>query len=239
PELSIDIRQNLASGNLNLIRDTIAKNYGILHPWFCLWPWWWPYFYRCNELAVVYTDANGRFDANVTYWCSGDKPDIYIWVEYMINGAWTTVYDPPIPCNTFWDYACGTNINIQITDPRVPGDCCCDCPLPGELVWIRTIGITSVAHINQTSYLQAPPGQSIAYDRIGLTDASAIYDEGFLQSVVGDYKRPFGGSSSLYMGFGSDLPNAGIYYYRWRYKQVANAQLISVSDTYKALVPIG
>ena len=168
PELSMDVRQNLASGNLNLIRDTIAKNYGILHQWFCLWPWWWRYFYRCNELAVVYTDANGRFDTNVTYWCSRDKPDIYIWVEYMINGAWTTVYDPPIPCNTFWDYACGTNINIQITDPRVPGDCCCDCPLPGELVWIRTVGSTSVAHINQISYLQAPPGQSVSYDRIGL-----------------------------------------------------------------------
>lgn len=238
PELGIDIRQNLASGNLNLIRDTIAKNYAILHPWFCLWPWWWPYFYRCKELAVVYTDANGRFDSNVSYWCFGDKPDIYIWVEYMINGAWTTVYDPPIPCNTFWDYACGTNINIQITDSRVPGNCCCDCPIPGELVWIRTVGSTSVAHINQVSYLQSPPGQLVGYDRIGLTDASAIYDD-FFTTSVGDFKRPFGGSSSLYMGFGSDLPNTGIYYYRWRYKQIANAQLFPVADTYKALEPIG
>jgi len=239
PELGIDIRQNLASGNLNLIRDTIAKNYAILHPWFCLWPWWWPYFYRCKELAVVYTDANGRFDANVSYWCFSDKPDIYIWVEYMINGAWTTVYNPPIPCNTFWDYACGTNINIQITDPRVPGDCCCDCPIPGELVWIRTVGSTSVAHINQTSYLQAPPLQSVGYDRIGLTDAAAIYDPWFLPTSIGDYKRPFGASPSLYMGFGSDLPNTEIYYYRWRYKQIANAQLLTVSDIYKALLPIG
>ncbi|MGH2642970.1 MAG: hypothetical protein ACRDE2_03400, partial [Chitinophagaceae bacterium] len=202
PELSAEIRQNLASGNLNLIRETIANNYSLLHPWFCLWPWWWRYFYRCKELAVVYTDANGRFDASVSYWCFGDTPDIYIWVEYLINGVWTTVYDPPIPCYTFWDYACGTNINIQITDPRVPGNCCCDCPIPGELVWIRSIGSTSVAHINQQHVLLPPPAQNVKYDRIGLTDAAAIYDPWYLPTSTGDYKRPFGGGLSLYMGFG-------------------------------------
>ena len=238
PELNMDIRQNLASGNLNLIRETIAKNYAMFHPWFCLWPWFWPYFYRCREVAVLYTDANGRFDTNISYFCFGETPDIYIWIEYLINGAWTTVYDPPVPCNTFWDYACGTNINIQITDPRVPGNCCCDCPLPGELVWIRSVGSTSVAHINQASYLQPPPGQFVSYNRIGLTDASAIYDD-FLVTTVGDFKRPFGGSPSLYMGYGSDLPKSGIYYYRWRYKQIADAQLIPVADSYKALQPIG
>lgn len=238
PELSMDIRQSLASNNLNLIRETLVANYSLLHPWFCYWPIYWPYFYHCRELAVVYTDANGRFDTNVLYWCFGDKPDIYIWVEYLINGAWTTVYDPPIPCNTFWDYACGTNINIHLTDPRVPGYCCCDCPIPGELVWIRSVGATSVAHINQLSYLQAPPGQSVNYNRIGLTDASAIYDS-FFATQIGDFKRPFGGKPSLYMGFGSDLPNGGIYYYRWRYKQNANAELVPVSDSYKPLEPIG
>jgi len=237
PELSMDIRQNLASGNLNLIRDTIVKNYTILHPWFCLWPRFWPYFYRCRELAVLYTDANGRFDTNVSYLCFGDKPDIYVWVEYMINGVWTTVYNPPVPCNTFWDYAFGTTINIHITDPRVPGNCCCDCPIPGELVWIRSVGSTSVAHINQSSYLQAPPDQSVQYDRIGLTDAAAIYD-GFFATQIGDFKRPFGGSPSLYMGFGSDLPNTGIYYYRWRYRQISDTDLNPVGDSYKALEPI-
>ncbi len=239
PELSLEVKQNLQSGNLNLIRDTIAKNYEIFHPWFCLWPWWWPYFYRCRELAVVYTDASGRYDTNVSYWCFGDRPDIYIWVEYFINGAWTTVYNPPIPCNVWWDYGCGTDINIHVTDPRVPGDCCCNCPIPGELVWIRSVGNTSVSHINQQNILQAPPLQTVPYNRIGLTDAAAIYDPWFLPTAIGDYKRPFGGSPSLYMGFGSDLPNAGIYYYRWSYKQVRDAQLNPVADSYKALEPIG
>ena len=230
PELSFEIRQNLASGNLNLVRETIVNNYALFHPWFCFWPWWWPYFYRCTERKVIYTDANGRFDTNISYWCFGDKPDVYIWIEYQINGVWTTVYNPPVPCNTYWDYACGTNINIHISNPLVPGDCCCNCPLPGELVWIRSIGSTSVSHINQYSLLQPPPGQSVSYDRIGLTDAAAIGD-GFFGTSVGDYKRPFGGGLSFYMGFGSDLPNSGIAFYRWKYRKTANADLTSVSGT--------
>ncbi|MDE3248918.1 MAG: hypothetical protein KGO82_09685 [Bacteroidota bacterium] len=230
PELGFEIRKDLASGNLHLIRQTIAKNYALFHPWFCLFPWWWPWFYRCTERKIVYTDANGRFDTNIDYCCFGDKPDVYLWIEYLVNGVWTTVYNPPIPCNTLWDYACGTNINIHITDPRVPGDCCCNCPLPGELVFIRSIGSTSVSHINQQSYLQAPPGQTVSYNRIGLTDAGAIGD-GIFTTTVGDYKRPFGGGLNFYMGFGSDLPNTGIYYYRWKYRKVANADLTPVSGT--------
>ncbi len=230
PELSLEIRQSLASGNLNLVRETIVNNYVLLHPWFCLWPWWWNYFYRCIERKVVYTDANGRFDTNISYLCFGDKPDIYIWVEYMINGVWTTVYRPPVPCYTYWDYACGTNINIHITDPRVPGDCCCNCPLPGELVWIRSIGSTSVRHIYQKHNLQAPPDQSVTFDRIGLTDASAIGDAIFT-AQPDDYRRPFGGGLSLYMGFGSDLPNTGIYHYRWSYAKVADADLSVVAGS--------
>jgi len=234
PELGLDIRQNLASGNLNLVRETIVNNYALFHPWFCLWPWWWPYFYRCTERKVVYTDANGRFDTNISYLCFGDKPDVYIWVEYMINGIWTTVYNPPVPCYTYWDYACGTNINIHITDPRVPGDCCCNCPLPGQLVWVRSIGDTSVRHIYQKHHLASPPDQAASFDRIGLTDASAIYDAIFA-AVPGDYRRPFGGGLSFYMGFGSDLPNAGIYHYRWSYKKLRNADLGSVSGSTEQL----
>lgn len=238
PELSPEIKQQFASGNLNIIRDTIAKNYTLLHPWFCFWPWWWPYFYRCQELAVVETNAAGRFEKNIYYNCFGDKPDIYIWVEYMIGGVWTTVYKPAIPCNTHWNYNCGTDINIHLTHPMVAGDCCCDCELVGEDVWIRTVGHTSVSHIKQEHQFLPPPGQTETYDRIGLTDAGAAGDS-FLQTTVDDYKRPFGGSPVLRMGFGPALPNSNVYYYRWSYKQRANADLINVGDTFKPLPPKG
>ncbi|MCD2423794.1 hypothetical protein LQ567_13545 [Niabella pedocola] len=230
PDIGADLRQQLLSGNLDQIRNTIVNNYALLHPWFCLRPWWWPWLYRCTERKVVYTDASGRFDTSISYRCFGDQPDLYIWVEYLVNGVWTTVYNPPKPCNTYWDYHCGTELSIHITDPRVPVDCCCNCPLPGDLVMIRSIGGTSVTHINQQSYLQAPAGQSVSYNRIGLTDAAAIGD-GFFSTSVGDFKRPFGGTFHFYMGFGQGLPRNDIYYYRWSYRKVNAADLNPVSGT--------
>lgn len=232
--LGEDIRQTLASGNLTQIREAIVANFQLFHPYFCLWPILWPYFYHADELAVVYTDVNGRFDTNIWYRCAGDHPDIYIWVEYMIDGVWTTVYRPSIPCHTRWNYSCGTEIPIHITDPRVHWGC--NEVIPGEIVWIKTIGThTSVSHIYQHHMLQPPPGQSLAYDRIGLTDASAIYDPWFLPTTVGDYKRPFGGSLAFLLQFSSGLPSAGIYHYRWSYRQIAHADLSLAFDTFHIL----
>jgi hypothetical protein len=245
PELGLDIRQKLASGNLSLVRETIVSNYSLLHPWFCLWPWWWPYFYRCTERKTVITDASGRFDTSIAYQCFGDKPDLYFWVEYRIDGVWTTVYKPPVPCYTYWNYNCGSQVGIVVTHPLVPGDCCCNCPLPGELIWIRGVGGngadsggTSVRRIKQNSGSQPPPGQTVPYERIGLTDAPAAGDD-FFVTTPGDYKRPFGGTLSFYMGFGDGLPNTGIYYYRWRYKRLTDAALnplVSATQEQDALV---
>ncbi|SRX54797.1 hypothetical protein [Aequorivita sp. CIP111184] len=237
PELNPEIKQQLASGNLNMIRETLAKNYTLLHPWFCFWPWWWPYFYRCNELAVVDTNASGRFEKTIYYNCFGDKPDIYIWVEYFINGEWITVYRPPIPCNTHWNYSCGTDINIHITHPMVPGNCCCDCHSAGNIVFINSVGHTTVSHIQQSHQFLPPINQTEAFDRIGLTDAWANNDS-FLSTTTDDYKRPFGGSPSLRMGFGTDLPNANMYYYRWSYRKISLTDLTPES-AYEPLKPVG
>ncbi|MBZ4188695.1 hypothetical protein [Niabella beijingensis] len=234
PDIGADIRQNLLSGNPDLIRETILANYKLLHPWFCLRPSWWPWLYRCTERKVVYTDVNGRFDANIAYRCFGDRPDVYIWVEYLVNDVWTVVYNPPKPCATYWNYNCGTELSIHLTDPRVSVDCCCNCPLPGDLVMVRSIGGTSVSHINQQSFLQAPAGQSVPYNRIGLTDAAAVGD-GFFDTATGDFKRPFGGSFHFYMGFGQALPRNDIYYYRWSYRKVNAADLTPVSGSWEQI----
>lgn len=230
PVLSEDIQKQLRSGNVDLIRETVANHFQLFHPYFCLYPWWWPHFYHCDEIAVTYTDLNGRFDKLVRYPCHGDHPDIYIWVECMIDGVWTTVYRPSIPCHTHWNYACGTDIRIHITDERVHWGC--NEILPGQAIWIKTVGQgASVSHIRQSHQWQAPPDQAVAYDRIGLTDAPAIYDPAYLPTSPGDYKRPFGGRLTFLLQFSSGLPAANIYHYRWRYRKVAHADLSPAVDT--------
>lgn len=214
-----EIKTQLLSGNVNAIRKVIADFYHLFHPHFCYIPWLWPYFYRCTEIDIAYTDANGNFDINYWYWFDGDEPDIYFWVEYMINGVWTTVYNPPKPCYTYWNYACGSMITIRITDDRVRWEC--NNVIDGDIVWIKTIGSTaSVVHIQQTDAFSIIQGK--VFNRIGLSD---IFNSG------GDYKRPFGSTLEFVVQFGSGLPANGMYYYRWTYRKIRNADLSAVPLT--------
>lgn len=117
--LPVATRSALLSSSPTLVRATLAAQVELLRPWFCHWRWFWAWFH-CDEVAVVDTDAQGRFDVPIWYPCFGDKPDLYFWVEYNLDGVWTTIHHPPIPCHVHWNYPCGTEVTIRITDPRVP-----------------------------------------------------------------------------------------------------------------------
>lgn len=219
-QISPQIKAQLKSGNVSLIRKAIVDNFQIFHPWFCYVPWMWPYFYRCDEIKVVYTDLNGHFDTNYWYWWDGDQPDLYFWVEYLIDGVWTTVYKPPIPCNTYWNYVCGSEITIRVTDPHVRWEC--NNVIDGDIVWVKTIGsLASVVHTRQTDLNTLVQGKS--FNRIGLSDVSVWASP----NTVGDYRRPFGSALDFIIQFGSGLPSNGMYYYRWSYRKVRNADLSS------------
>ncbi len=127
----------LSSSSESFLRSTLIENFYLLHPYFCFTPFWWRY--RCDQIAVRTTDASGRFTVLVPYNCLGDKPDVYVWVEYPINGTDQTVYRPPLACNTYWNYACGSDITINITDPRVP-TCDPEVDLTGCQVAVMSIG---------------------------------------------------------------------------------------------------
>lgn len=220
PVLPDDVQKNLQTRSVKVIRETIVKNFTLFHPYFCYHPFFWPYFYRCDEIKVVYTDNNGWFDDFITYWFWEEQPDLYFWVEYLIDGVWTTVYRPNIPCNTWWNYVCGTSIHIHVKDPRVPW--LCDNTIPGDIVWIKTIGQNaSVSHIKQTAGAEVI--QAIPFNNIGLSD----YAPGS-QFLPGLFRRPFGHQLYFKVQFGSTLPNNNFKFYRWSWKKVANADLIPI-----------
>lgn len=209
-EIPATLRASLTSTSTHFVRQALLDNIVLLRPYLCLWPWIWPYFYRCDEVAVIVTDSNGRFDTTINYPCFGDHPDLYFWVEYCIGGVWTTVYHPPLRCNTWWDYVCGTEITLRVTDPRVLW-CGDPNPLPGKQVAVMLIG-------NGVSMTEIQRGGTFANE--GLTTAG----------------EPFGGSLEPHVWFGDALITSGIDHYRWSYRRLTGPDGVApVADIWHAM----
>lgn len=207
-------KSQLASGNsVYHIRQELAENFHLIYPYICYWPWIWRYFYSCDEMAVMETDGQGRFDTTVYYYCFGDKPDIYVWVEYFINGQWITVYNPGRACNTYWNYTCGTEININISDNRVPH--CGRTDVVGEIAEIMRIGSAShTSHILQRNVTQTVQG--VSFDAKGLTNF-------YLAGIPGiRYLNPFGETLNVVADFGSTLHSSGVSHFRCSYKKTSD-----------------
>ncbi|MBP7687069.1 MAG: hypothetical protein KA765_04150 [Thermoflexales bacterium] len=212
--LAFESRAALTAGSIGLVREALIKQVELIKIYWCDWDWLWPWFrYDCDELAVVETDEHGRFDTTIYYPCFGDKPDLYFWAEYSIGGTWTTVYHPSMRCNTYWNYACGTEVTLRVTDPRVHG--CGDQPeLLGKKVVVKTIGRqVSMGEIYRDSVvpsLKAKEGQV----KEGWIDASL---------GLGVVKAsPFGDMLEPRVDFGSGLKGANITHYRWSYRTLGS-----------------
>ena len=199
----------LSSASVETVKQALVTNIHLIRPYLCLWSWIWPFFLHCDEVAVVLTDKQGKFNANVWYLCAGDHPDLYFWVEYQIGGAWTKVYHPPMICHTYWNYACGTEVVIPITDPRVPWYS--DPPvIPGKQVAVLTIG-------NAVSMME-------------IKRVTAGADEGLVETG-----EPFGGSLEPTVWFGDGIAASGITHYRWSYRRMTKADGTAVADFWHAV----
>jgi len=213
--LSPAIRAALSSSSAMIVRDALMANVELLRPWLCMLDWLWPYFYRCDEVAVIMTDAHGRFEADVWYLCLGDHPDLYFWVEYPIDGVWETVYHPSVRCHTYWNYVCGSEVTIRVTDPRVPG--CWDHPvLPGKKLVVKSIGPdVSMSDINRASVPAEAP-----YEGTGkpgeVSHPWSFPEWGTKEVAFGDVLEPR-------VDFGSGLKPAGITHYLWSYRWLGSA----------------
>jgi hypothetical protein len=223
PDLPHEVQSGLLSDNIQTIKDTIRLNYRILYPYFCYWPLYYHWFYSHQEIATVYSDCNGKFDSWYFIYNNNDQPDIYIWVEVCINGNWVTVYRPNIPCNTWWNYACGTDINITLTHPGIKP---CECaPLPGSIVWVKRVGNgTSVRRIALHASSASTP--SVFSDARGLTNSTSVQGN--------SYVSPFTNSFPYYIQFGDGFPSGAVTHFRWKYRRVANASLTPVADSFHA-----
>jgi len=197
---------DLHTGSAYLIREYLVDNYQLFYPWWCYWIpvyWWW--WYSCDEITTFITNEQGWFDRNIYYKCFGDRPDLYFWVEYNINGVLTTVYNPPIHCNTYWNYACGTEVDIYLNDQRIP------CPVPQPPIGDKDVFVFSIGNnISVTKVYQEGAMK-------GQTMAGTPYEEG----------SPFGGSIEPRVYFGNYLCDAvdggNNYFYKWSFRREGEA----------------
>lgn len=128
----LEIQQATSASRL---REALLSSVDLLRPFWCRFDWLHP-FYSMDCLKTVEVNEDGSFDTDISYPCYGDRPDLYFKVEQDCHpGGWLTVHQPPVHCNTFWDYCCGTPVRIEVTHPAaVPG------PAPSPCTWPYTAG---------------------------------------------------------------------------------------------------
>lgn len=193
-EISSALRTSLVSGSVRDVRLALVSHPELLKPFLCRWPWLHPYIVLTDEWAVVETNQLGEFEATHFYLCN-DQPDLYFHIDYCIGGEWTSVYKPSIPCHTHWNYICGTDVVIKLSDPRVVGTTE-PVNLPGKVVSVLTIGNgVSIKEIQSVG-----PNEGI--------------------TIGGE---PFGGSLEPHVFFGwKELLAAGISHYRWSWRKLGS-----------------
>jgi hypothetical protein len=207
--LPADIHDQILSATPDTIHPLVQKYAEILYPYFCLWPLFWPWFYWLEEEICVETDCNGHFNAWLVS-IGQQTENIYVWVEAFINGHWVTVYRPPFPCTTRWNYSCGTEINISLANPFIP-PCTCDASVVDGTVWFTAIGWYGIAlNIQQDETHQVV----LDYLHNGLTASKTFKNVGCTNFGDANQLAPFGSTLDLYLAFGPTAP-AGATHYRW------------------------
>jgi hypothetical protein len=198
-QLPPSLARSLRVASPAMLRNALVEHWQLLVPWFCYWPHWW-WLFRCDEMTVVTTDAFGNFEATLFYRCGGDHPDLYFWVEYDFGNGYEVVYRPSKACNTYWNYACGSEVIIRVTDPRVPG-CDEEPDLPGCQVVVLSIG------------------NGVAVREVQATGTEGITNDG----------RPFGQTLEPRVDFSRTelIDNKGIPYYRWSYRRLSGPDGVS------------
>lgn len=209
--IPVEIVKQLESDSVTEVSSALLKLRPMILPYICYWPWLHPYICLWDEITTVMTDCDG-FEITIWYRCAGDKPDLYFWVEYPIDGTWTTVYEPkPVCCHVHWNYECGTEVMLPVTDPRVPW-CEPNPDLADLKVLIKTIGNgLSMSEIQKTA--GANKGKTTAGE-------------------------PLAGSLELRLDMSrSNLISLGVTQYRWSYRRKTEGDgTTSVADTWHTML---
>jgi hypothetical protein len=192
-----------AAAGLQPFRSALLERPDLLRPLLC---WLYPRAVTMQLVATATTDDCGHFRAVFWQGCSSDTPDLYFRAYRRVGFFRFPLYGPlPIACNTWWDYACGSEITLITTSPfALTCPPCRPVIAPRHWVLAMAVGNTSLAAIRGTSTALQ-----------GTTNASNL-------GLTGD-GSPWGGTLRLRFEFDNTLrTDLNVRYYRVRYRQLGS-----------------
>lgn len=112
----------------------------------------WPLGLEVKELATVETNAYGRFRRIVL--ALERRPDLYFWVEALVNGKWTKIQIPDPEHAVYWDYA-GEKVLLRI-DSELVAEGVAPAKM-GRVAEVIQIGATAIEHLDANGSLDGQP----------------------------------------------------------------------------------
>ncbi len=194
-----------AASGTGAFRSALLARPELLRPLLC---WIWPQAVTMSLVATTTTDDCGKFRARIHVGCSSDIPDLYFRAYRRFGFFRFPIYGPtPIACNTWWDYACGSEVTLITTSPFA--HTCPPCqPVIGPPHWVlaMAVGNTSLAAVHGT-------GPNIPVAPLGLTGPNSGWGDG----------APFGGDIRLRFEFDNTVrPDLNVRFYRIRWRKVGS-----------------
>jgi hypothetical protein len=183
---------------------------------------YFPRWVTMQRVGTAHTDECGHFETRFYQsYFDTDTPDLYFKAKQRVFGLFdVTIHAPtPIACHTWWDYACGTEVNLYTSHPFA--QTCSPCPpVSGpnnadRWVAFLAIGAHSLARIHGTG--EALQATTTTANR-GLTESGA----------------PWGGMLLPRLEFSPGLEAAGVRYYRMSYRKGSSGSFIPLTGTVNA-----
>src|SRR6266540_1254390 len=202
------------------IRRALLSSVSLIRFHLCDLLWLHPLFqYKVDCFKTVMVDEDGRFETTISYPCFGDRPDLYFKAEQLHGASWDTIYDPGVACGTYWNYDCGSEVVLNVSDPSaVP--CAPSDPVkppPGVTKWVMPLAVGG-------TYIWGTPSPFVPLPTAGWVRPDGLTNYG------GVVDAPFGAHLGFRHGAASSIPSGAIKYYRWSYRKAGTADWKRMTD---------
>jgi hypothetical protein len=212
-----ELRYAAQVGSKLQFQQALIANPIVIRPLLC---WFWPRLVTTQLVATAKTDDCGHFQTLFFQGCNNhDTPDLYFKARQKLFG-WFDVYiyaPTPIACHTWWNYICGTEVNLYTSSPWA--QTCSPCPPvigpEGKNRWVAFMGI-GVTGLNRV-YGASP-------DLVGSTTSDN-------RGLLADGGNPWGGLLLPRLEFSPALEAAGVRYYQLRWRKGDSGGFLPLTGT--------